>query len=160
RVCQAGGTTDAETGHEIMLVTVRVHADDMDPALDWLLTAVRRPVLTTDVLDRERTAVIQEIAAAEADPSDYVQDRFLATLFAGHPFARPVAGSAESVDEIALADCAANHRDVFLHRPMALTLVGPRLPDGLLPLAGDTTAPALSTVDAPSPVVPGVSVDT
>ena len=49
-------------------------------------------------MPQEKQAVFQELAAADADPSDVVQDAFLAHQFPGHALGRPVGGTRESVE--------------------------------------------------------------
>ncbi|HEX6344810.1 pitrilysin family protein [Umezawaea sp.] len=123
-----GGDANAETGLELMLFTAQVHASDAADVTRLLRGAVLEPRLDAAVLDRERAVVLQELAAAAADPSDVVQDTFLADVFGSHPLGRPVGGTAEEVGATSLDDVLDHHRDVFLTSPMALVVVGPDLP--------------------------------
>ncbi|MFD9564464.1 M16 family metallopeptidase [Streptomyces sp. NPDC059994] len=133
QVERLGGHANAETGLDIMLFYAQVHADDADTVARLLHQAVLRPELTEAVLDTERDAVLQELAAAQADPGDVVQDAFLARLFPGHPLGRPVGGDVGQILRTTLPDVLVGHRTRFLTSAMTLVVTGPRLPrlDGL-----------------------------
>ncbi|MFC0842934.1 M16 family metallopeptidase [Streptomyces noboritoensis] len=155
QVERLGGHANAETGLDIMLFYAQVHADDADTVARLLHQAVLRPELTDAVLDTERDAVLQELAAAQADPGDVVQDAFLARLFPGHPLGRPVGGDVEQIRRISLLDVLVGHRTRFLTSAMTLVVIGPRLPrlDGLgrtVPVAVPPPAQALPPLAEPT----------
>src|SRR5215469_4243723 len=137
-----GGQANAETGLEQMLIYAQVHADDADDVAAALLDAVEHPTITSALLETERAVVLQELAAAEADPADVVQDAFLGTLFARHPLGRPVAGTAGEIRSLSLDDVLAAYNTWFSCRPIALVVVGPRIPE---PLAGPPAGTSAST---------------
>ncbi|WP_035803603.1 M16 family metallopeptidase [Kitasatospora mediocidica] len=121
---RGGGESNAVTGLETMLFEARVLTEDAPAVLERLLLAVAAPALTPSVLAAERQVVLQELASAAADPSDVVQDAFLARLFQGHPLGRPVGGSVEELNRIDAGGLAAVHSGDFLRRDMALVSVG------------------------------------
>ncbi|MEV0266909.1 pitrilysin family protein [Streptomyces sp. NPDC050617] len=153
-----GGYANAETGLEQMLFYARVHADDADETSRKLLRAVLTPAWNGDLLRSERSVVLSELAAAEADDSDVVQDRFLSLLFAGHPLGRPVGGSCAEVEALELDAVTAGHRELFRSSPMTVFVTGPRVPaafTGAPAPAHDCTAPARPvppTADRAAPV--------
>lgn len=123
-----GGQANALTGLEVMLYYAQMHADDAEDVATALLRAVFEPVLDSHTLDRERAVVLQELAAAAADPSDVVQDAVLAGLFPGHPLGRPVGGEPGQLAAVTAQELTAVHRDRFVRAPGALVVVGPRVP--------------------------------
>ncbi|MFJ5269774.1 M16 family metallopeptidase [Streptomyces sp. NPDC088358] len=123
-----GGQANALTGLEVMLYYAQMHADDAEDVAAALLRAVFEPVLDNHTLDRERAVVLQELAAAAADPSDVVQDAVLAALFPGHPLGRPVGGEPGQLAAVAAEELTAVHRDRFVRAPGALVVVGTRVP--------------------------------
>ncbi|MEV6529909.1 pitrilysin family protein [Streptomyces sp. NPDC051639] len=123
-----GGQANALTGLEVMLYYAQMHADDAEDVAAALLRAVFAPVLDSHMLDRERAVVLQELAAAAADPSDVVQDAVLAGLFPGHPLGRPVGGEPGQLAAVTAQELTAVHRDRFVRAPGALVVVGPRVP--------------------------------
>ncbi|WP_339133922.1 pitrilysin family protein [Streptomyces sp. f51] len=142
-----GGQANAQTGLEVMLYYAQTHADDAEDVAAALLRAVFRPVLDSDTLDRERAVVLQELAAAAADPSDAVQDAVLAGLFPGHSLGRPVGGTPDDLAAVTAEELTAVHRDRFVRAAGALVVVGPKVPSVLAGAAvPDTEGPA-----APAP---------
>lgn len=147
-----GGSANAETGLERMLYYAQVLAEDADEVIGLLLRSVLEPDVDPGTLASERAAVLQELAAARADPADVVQDAFLATLFAGHPLGRPVAGTDAEVSAIDMAALTAAHRSTFRRSPMVLAVVGPRPPR--LPAGVEVIARPTAPFTEPTPLAP------
>jgi predicted Zn-dependent peptidase len=120
-----GGQADAETGLEQMRFYARVHPEDGDKVARLLCRAVLNPAWVNADLDRERKVVIQELRAAQADPSDAVQDAILATIFPGHPLGRPVSGSEAEVERLSLEEIDHYFTSVVTARAMKMICVGP-----------------------------------
>ncbi|MFF4974857.1 M16 family metallopeptidase [Streptomyces sp. NPDC001083] len=129
-----GGHANAETGLDRMLFYAQVHADDAEEITGLLQQAVLRPRWNEKTLPQEKQAVFQELAAAAADPSDVVQDAFLAHQFPGHALGRPVGGTRESVERFDVSAMAAGHGERLLTAPLSLIVVGPAVPASADPL--------------------------
>ncbi|MGW2254929.1 M16 family metallopeptidase [Kitasatospora sp. NPDC001660] len=163
RIEALGGQCNASTGPESLLFFAEVLNEDAPAVARWMADAVLRPELSTDLLASERRVVLQELAAAAADPSDTVQDLFMAELFAGHPLGRPCGGTVDSVGEATVAGLRDIHAHATTTRPLAFAASGGADPTALRsslassalaaldPAAPDTT-PALPTArPQPSP---------
>lgn len=146
-----GGESNAQTGLETMLVHAQVLPQDADDTVGRMLEAVLHPRLTRQLLAAERAVVKQELIAAAADPSDVVQDAFLAALFPGHPLGRPVGGTASDLDRLDLDTVIEQHAAALVTAPITLVLVGPELPSALADEVA-LTAPSTSAVPAPAHV--------
>ncbi|MGW7547283.1 M16 family metallopeptidase [Streptomyces sp. NPDC054770] len=149
RVERLGGQANAITGLDRMFFQVQVLGAHVPEVAGLLTRAVLEPRLDDDVLDTERQAVLQELAAADADPSDTAQDAFLSALFPGHPLGRPVGGTAEEIRRLRLPDVLAVHREVFLNRRTALVCTGGTGPDEV---AKHVAGPAPRAVAVPAAV--------
>ncbi|MFG2120209.1 M16 family metallopeptidase [Streptomyces sp. NPDC048710] len=150
-----GGQANAQTGLEVMLYYAQVHADDAEDVAAALLRAVLEPEFGDSALDSERAVVLQELAAAAADPSDAVQDAILAQLFPGHPLGRPVGGEPDQLGAVTTSDLRAVHHERFVRARSVLVVVGPSVPLVLTRAA----APATGLPTAPAPHVPLEPVD-
>ncbi|ROP47786.1 pitrilysin family protein [Streptomyces sp. PanSC9] len=128
RVERLGGRANATTGLDRMFFQAQVLGDHVPEVARLLTRAVLDPQLDEAVLETERQAVLQELAAAAADPSDTVQDAFLAACFSGHPLGRPVGGTDQAMRAMELADVLGAHRDVLLRRRMTLVCTGATAP--------------------------------
>lgn len=103
------------------LLTLSRHAE---AALELLGEVCFRPRLAADdfervlALRRNRLAQMRDAAAATADRV------FLATLFAGHPYAHLPIGNEASLDRLVLDDVRAFHARVFHPEQATLVMVG------------------------------------
>ncbi|MFF7749146.1 M16 family metallopeptidase [Streptomyces sp. NPDC007971] len=151
RVERLGGQANATTGLDRMFFQAQVLGDHVPEVARLLTRAVLDPRLDHAVVETERQAVLQELAAAAADPSDTVQDAYLAACFPGHPLGRPVGGSDEAVRALELTDVLGVHREVFLGRRMALVCTGGTAPGEV---AEHLAGTAVTRVPASAPSVP------
>jgi predicted Zn-dependent peptidase len=135
-----------------------VLAEHLPLALDLLADVFTHSQFAEEEIDRERTVIIQEISQIEDTPDDYVHDLFTQSFWPGHPLARPIAGTAQTVGTF--------HRKEFMdffharYRPDRILIAGAgnlrheALVDvvarHLGPLAG-----AAPIVDGPAPVATG-----
>ena len=69
-------------------------------ALDLLADIFTHSTFPAEEVDRERSVVIQEISQAEDTPDDYVHELFNAAFWPGHPLARPIAGTPDTVSAL------------------------------------------------------------
>lgn len=128
RVERLGGYANAETGLDLMVCYAQVHHEDADEVAERLLAAVSVPQIDQSLLDAEREVVRQELAAADADPGESVQDAVLARLFAGHPLGRPVGGSPAQIDLLDVPGVLRHHQHLLRTRPLSAIVVGPDVP--------------------------------
>ena len=92
-----GGVLNAFTGKEYTCYYAKVLREHLPLALDLLGDIFTESVFAQEEIDRERSVVIQEISQVEDTPDDYVHELFNLAFWPGHPLARPIAGSAETV---------------------------------------------------------------
>ncbi|GAA1096414.1 pitrilysin family protein [Kitasatospora arboriphila] len=150
-----GGTCNAATGPDSLVIHAQVLDQDAERVAELVCRALLRPELTGAALDAERRVVLQELAAAAADPADTVQDAFLARLFEGHPLASPVGGRPETVERIGTEDLRAAHRTALATAPLAVAVVG-GLPAGRIAAALEAGGlPELKAVAPSGPDGPG-----
>ncbi|MFC6086179.1 M16 family metallopeptidase [Sphaerisporangium aureirubrum] len=104
-----GGEANAITSRDHLVLYARVPSPEALTALEILARALAAPGMTEEVLDTERKVVQEELRLAAGDPFDVVHDVFYDVAFAGHPLARPVGGTADSVGGVSLADLKSYH---------------------------------------------------
>jgi predicted Zn-dependent peptidase len=92
-----GGHMDAFTAKEYAGYFVKVLDEHLPVALDILSDIVLNPVFAADELEREQRVVLEEIKMVEDTPDDLVHEIFSEHLWQGHPIARPILGTADSV---------------------------------------------------------------
>lgn len=103
-----GAESNAMTGKESTCYYARVLDDDLPLAVDLLTDMVTSAVLDPEEMEMERGVILEELAMAEDDPSDVVQERFAEQVLDGHPLGRPIGGTTSSI-------AAATRNDVWDH---------------------------------------------
>lgn len=92
-----GGSLDAYTSREHTSFQARVLDEHLSEALDVLADLTLSPNLEEADLTMEREVVLEEIAQVEDTPDDLVFELHSDALWNGHPYGRPILGTAESV---------------------------------------------------------------
>jgi zinc protease len=95
-----------------------------DKAVDLLKLSVQNPRFDTDAVERIRQQLIANLIYADKDPGKVAMREWYAQAFAGHPYARPSSGTAESVGKITRDDLLAYHKRVFARDNLKVVAVG------------------------------------
>jgi predicted Zn-dependent peptidase len=92
-----GGVLNAFTGKEQTCYYAKVLPEHLPIALDVLGDVFAHSTFPDEEIERERTVIAQEIMQVEDTPEEHVHDLFGMAFWPGHPLARPIAGSVESI---------------------------------------------------------------
>ena len=119
-----GGNVNAATEKELTSYFCRIDASHLDIALDVLADICFNAEFRPNLVQRERTVVIEEIEGNLDDPGYFLFDNFLRKVWGNTALGRPITGDATSVGML--------KRDVLYHlwkthyRPerMILSVVG------------------------------------
>src|SRR5438132_13787215 len=95
-----GGVLNAFTGKEYTCYYAKVLHEQLPLALDLLADIFTQSTFAAEEIERERSVIVQEISQVEDTPDDYVHELFNLAFWPGHPLARPVAGTAETVSRL------------------------------------------------------------
>jgi predicted Zn-dependent peptidase len=93
-----GGQLDAFTAKEYASYYIKVLDEHVPLAVDLLTDIVRRPEFAADEIEREKKVILEEIKMVEDTPDDLVHELFTQHFWEGHPLARPILGSRETVE--------------------------------------------------------------
>ena len=99
-----GGGMNAFTEREFVCYHVKVLSDDVPDALELLCEFAALPKLDEDLLEIEKSVVLEEIRAVEDAPEERVEDLFLSGLWQKSRWGRPILGAPESVEKLGVAD--------------------------------------------------------
>jgi zinc protease len=131
-----GGSNNAFTSHDVTAYWFTFAADRWTEALDIESDRMRGLRLDPAEVDAERRVIVEEIAMYRDDPWDALELDVQAALFPGHPYGRPVLGTAEELAGEDPEVLAAFHRRYY--RPANAVLV----------VAGDVERSARERVEA------------
>jgi len=95
-----------------------------DRAFTLLADCLLDPAFPDDELERERSLVLQEIAAREDRPSSLAFDAFSRALFQVHPYRMPQIGERATVERLDAQQLRAHHRRFHDPSRMVLAIIG------------------------------------
>jgi predicted Zn-dependent peptidase len=95
-----GGQLDAFTAKEYASYYIKVLDEHVPLAIELLTDIVRRPAFAPDEIEREKKVILEEIKMVEDTPDDLVHELFTQHFWEGHPLARPILGSRETVEAL------------------------------------------------------------
>src|SRR5688572_17713927 len=95
-----GGQLDAFTAKEYASYYIKVLDEHLPTAVDLLSDIVMHPRLEAEDLEKEKKVILEEIKMVEDTPDDLVHELFTQHFWEGHPLARPILGSPETVEAL------------------------------------------------------------
>ncbi len=119
-----GGVLNAFTAKEHTCYYAKVLDEDLPLAIDLLTDIFLHSVFDGDEIERERSVILQEISQAEDTPDDYVHDLFSLDFFKDHPLARPICGSAETVNAFRRQDFLSFFKSRYRPRRVVVSAAG------------------------------------
>lgn len=99
-----GGDLNAATGLDMTAYYARVLKGDDGVALNILADILLNSSFSADELNKERSVIQQEIAAAQDDPDDVVFELAQQAAFPGQALGRPILGTEDSVGALQARD--------------------------------------------------------
>lgn len=103
---------------------LRTLVENKDTAFELMRTSINAPRLDPPDLDRVRGETYAILRRQSTSPNDIAGDRWWATAYPGHPYARPLRGTPESVKNITAEDMRAYMKRVFARDHLKVGIVG------------------------------------
>jgi zinc protease len=119
-----GGSLEAGTGPERLVVTCEVLRKDFATGLELFHDVIVQPTFPAEEFARKKDEALAGIAAARDDPSSVANDMMLPFFMPGSALGHPVAGWEKSVTTITRDDVAAFHRRFVTPESALLAVVG------------------------------------
>jgi predicted Zn-dependent peptidase len=95
-----GGEMNAFTGQEYTCFYARVIDNDLPLAVDVVTDLITSSTFTAEDVDSERKVVLSEIAVRDDDPSDYIHELYLDTVYGDSPIGRSILGTVDSINKM------------------------------------------------------------
>ncbi len=92
-----GGVMNASTGKESTAFYIKVPDYSLDLAIELLADIFKNSRFRSEDIEKEKSVVQQEIRLLEDSPDEYVHDLFESLFWDGHPLARPIMGTQDTV---------------------------------------------------------------
>jgi predicted Zn-dependent peptidase len=119
-----GGNLDAYTTHEETVFAIKVIDEQLPQAFDLLADMLTGPIFDEAELESEQRVIIEELKMVEDSPEDTLGDLFNGSFFAGHPLARNISGTAESVRSFDSGKTREYHESFFTPDNLVITAAG------------------------------------
>ncbi|SDU06734.1 zinc protease [Verrucomicrobium sp. GAS474] len=150
-----GGVLASDSGNNSASLHLELLAQDWKQGLDLFLDVLTSAVVDGKELETERRKHLAAIALDQDQPMALARDLVRQTLYAGHPYARNLLGTAESVNAIGLDDVRSVFQNVFRRQSLVLASAGPVSPEAWQDeVRQRLTSPAFAPGDAPRTSAP------
>jgi zinc protease len=104
--------------------SLRTLSENQKEAFELLKLALTAPRFDAQDVERIREDMLSSLRRATTSPNELASQRWWATAFAGHPYARPPHGTLESVPAINAEDLRTFIRKVFARDNLKIAIVG------------------------------------
>lgn len=115
-------------------VSATMLTENRDATIDLLAGALSAPRFDPDAVARVQDQVLSTLRSDATDPNEIARDRFYGIVYAGHPYALPVAGTIGTVSVLDRDDIVAAHRRALVRSRATVGVVGDITPAELGPL--------------------------
>jgi len=111
---------------DMAYVGVRTLTDEqyMNAAINTLADVLVRPDFPRDAFERELARMKVALEARKQSPSDIAEEAFFKAVYAEHPYALPVGGTEESLENMTLQDVEAFYHRYYVTSNAITVIVG------------------------------------
>ena len=149
-----GGRSNAFTSYDFTHYDVVVPAAHVATGLELLADIAMNANFPVDELEREKQVVFEEMRLSQDDPELFLSRRLSETVYAGHPYGRPILGTRELVASLTRERLDAYYRKHYVPSNMVLVAVGPVPHAELRPLVDRTFGRLRGPAPPPRAAVP------
>ena len=104
--------------------SLRTLEENLDQAAHLLRLSLRWPRFDQEPVERIRDQILASIRRDERDPSRIAGSTLMEAAFPGHPYGRPVKGTAASIARIDVGDLRRFHRNTIARDNLTVAAVG------------------------------------
>ncbi len=119
-----GGDLNAYTTYDHTVMHMTLGSQHWEKGIDILADALLNSVVEENELAREKPVILEEIKRRNDVPGAIAGDLFRGELFRGHPYARPVIGYAEVVQDMPRERILSEYRKHYTTDQVFLVLCG------------------------------------
>jgi len=146
-----GGEFNAFTAKEHTCYYAQVLDEDLPLAMDLVTDVVFDALCAESDVETERSVVLEEIAMRDDDPEDLLHETFTSAVLAGHPLAKPVLGTEESITGMSAKALRGFYKRRYTMPRMVLAVAGNVEHAQVLRLARKALRDRPSSSDTPVP---------
>lgn len=119
-----GGEHNAMTAKEYTCYYAKVRDTELPMATEVLCDMITSSLLDPEDFETERGVILEELAMADDDPADVVNERFFEAVLGEHPLGRPIGGSQEAIRAVSRDAVWEHYRDNYRPQDLVITAAG------------------------------------
>ncbi len=119
-----GGQSNAGTSMDFTYYYVTVASRYFDVVLDVLSDSIMNSVFDPNEVEMERKVILEEINRRDDNPSSYLVSKIYSDFFSGHPYARPILGPREIVENMSRDTLIDYYQTYYVPNNMTLVIIG------------------------------------
>jgi zinc protease len=115
---------DFDAGRDVMLGNLQTLTANKDEVFDLVRLALTEPRFDEDAIARVRAQILAGLQFDEHDPETVASLAWDRLAFRGHPYARPIKGTLQSIAAISRDDLKSYAKRVFARDKLVISVVG------------------------------------
>ncbi len=119
-----GGNLNASTGWDFTIYTINVPYDEFDVGLDVLADMIMNSTLDPVEVDKEREVVYNEMRLHRDNPSRYLNEIAIATMYKTHPYQHPVIGYKDLLEQVTRDEMMDYYKSKYIPNNMVFVAAG------------------------------------
>lgn len=127
-----GSSINTGTGSSSGIVTLRTTRSGLESSLPIFLELVQNPSFPTEEIDKEKAIRLQQLAAADDQPTNVVFNNYFKLLYGNHPNGALPEEVAKTTADLTQEDLIAWHRRTYVPENMVVSVVGNVQPESLI----------------------------
>ena len=147
-----GGRMNAGTSYDYTYYHIILPVSRTEAGIELLADISVNASLDSAVLDAEKRVVLEEMRLSEDNPRRFLARRLQETVFEGHPYGRPVIGTADLVRGLTRETLLGFYRRLYQPESFTLVVAGPVVPAEVLERARRTFGRLPRSGSQPLPV--------
>jgi predicted Zn-dependent peptidase len=119
-----GGEHNAMTAKEYTCYYAKVQDRDLPMAVEVIADMLTSSLIDADEFETERGVILEELAMADDDPGDVVNERFFEAVLGDHPLGRPIGGSPATINAATRDAVWTHYRANYRPQDLVITVAG------------------------------------
>jgi len=119
-----GGQLNAFTSKECTCFYAKVIDSHINTAIDVISDMIKNPLFSDTDITREKGVVLEEISMYEDSPEDIVHDELAKLTYDGHPLAKPILGTTNSIQSMTREQIVKYYKKHYGPSNLVISVVG------------------------------------
>ncbi len=121
---ELGGEVNAATSYDYTYYYITLPKGNLETALELIEALIFHPILSKEVIEKEKPIVLEEIARSKNDPQGLFLEEFSKRLYKRAPYRYPILGEPETVRNFTPEVVSSFYRRFYSPNRMNLVVVG------------------------------------